>query len=150
MHTVHCSGHLYCHASPLPCIPLPHMPPAMHAPLPHKPPPAMHTTACHARHPATHAPCHIHPLPCMPPPCEQNDRCLWKHTLEATMLRMVKRCFQWWLNLEHLVIYSDANPDRTKWRENKQYPEFLNLKVTLSVTLKCLYDDRSVTDKIQI
>ena len=33
------------------------------------------------------------------PPCEQNDRCLWKHNLASTTLRKVKK----WINLRKLT-----------------------------------------------
>ena len=79
MHTVHCSGHLSCHACPsnhacpLPCMPhTMHTPFAMHTPghtcsLPHMPP-------CHAPLPCMSYPplCTLLPcprLPCMPHPC---------------------------------------------------------------------------------
>ena len=60
MRTVHCSGHLSCHARPL----------ATHAPCdacrqPHMPPPKTHAP-CHAYPPAIHTPYHAHPLPHMP------------------------------------------------------------------------------------
>ena len=48
-----------CHACPLPCMPLPHMPHAMHVPTTHAP---------HHACPLPHTPSSTHaPLPCTPP-----------------------------------------------------------------------------------
>ena len=99
--TVHCSGHLSCHAAPLPCTPpLPCMPPpTTHAPClpctppsPHMPPFTTHTpftihTPLLCTPPllpcmspfSTHTPlCHAHPLP----PVDR--QMLVKHYLSAT------------------------------------------------------------------
>ena len=64
------SGHLSCHACPLPCTPL-----AMHTLLPHMPPVPLPLCHAHPSHicpllctpPPMYAPCYAHPLPCMPP-----------------------------------------------------------------------------------
>ena len=65
-HSVHMGMGRACHTCPLPCTPLPHMPPPdMHSPLPLMPP-------CHACPPlATHAPCHT----C--PPCHAHPPMIW-------------------------------------------------------------------------
>ena len=51
----------------------------------HTHPRAMHAP-CHVCTPATHTPCHA------TPPCEQNDRRLWKYYLAATALQVVTSC----------------------------------------------------------
>ena len=105
--TVHCSGHLSCHAAPLPCTPLlpcmplpPHMPPVCHShPLhhtcPHSPhtPPSPYTPLCHAHHPFCHAcppSAHTPPFATHTPCPLWTDRCLKNITFPQLLLRTVK------------------------------------------------------------
>ena len=75
--------HAPCRACPLPCMPL-----AIYAP-------------CHAP-PGTHAPCHARP------PCEQNNRRLWKHSLSATTVADGNKCQAWLSALQGQHFERDA------------------------------------------